>query len=305
MAEYENPTSVNETESQELSYHETLALLPAYAAGQLGDAAQAAVDDYLQRQISLFRRLDDLEEAAGRNRTAAMYQAQEQPEEARFVDDPYAQVMEGYSPPAQLADNPLLMRTAPQAYVDPDTGQRYVIPRRDGDPERPFDARVQQRNRARFQGFWSLLALATVLGVILIALYQRNLQQTIAGTQTTLDRYTTQMSIVSGANYALALRSADQATQGTLLVEGNQALLSVRGLGVANDGRRYQLWVRTADSSFVPAAQLTVETDRPTQWYTVDLPTGNAELLWAGISLEPAAGSAQPTSPMLVESAPG
>lgn len=293
---------------QELGYHEALALLPAYAAGQLGNAGQAAVDDYLQRQIALFRRLDELEEAAGGTKTTTAATASTATQHMEFAqsvpdDNRFARVMEGQSAPEP--DNPLLMRTAPQAYVDEETGQRYIVPRRTGTVNtEPLPIPQPSGNRGIWQTLWSLLALATIVGVVFIALYHRNLQQTIGATQAQLLELQSQMTLISGANRALSLRANDRAMQGTLLIRERQASLVVNGLEPLGSDQRYQLWIRTSDGSQFAAAQLPSTENQLTQWFTLNLPTDGNLVVGAAINIEATGIVTTPTSPMLIESAP-
>lgn len=305
-----------------MGYDEAMAALPAYAAGTLNAAMQAAVDEYLQRQITLFRRLDELEEAAGRplemergsqsdnkhGSTDAVTASGEKPFAPSAAgrgfaeDDSFTQVMEGHMPAGQIFDNPLLMRKAPQAYVDQQSGQRFVIPRRGTLDSVDADPRSDPKRRRRVRLIWGVLALATAMAVFVIALYQRNLQQQLVTMQTALNGMQGQMQIVSSANRALSLRAESPAVQGTLLLREQQALFSISGLQPLAERERYQLWLQTRDGTYRAAAMLPPVQQGATHWLSFDLPLAGTEITGAGVSIEPAGGSVQPTLPMVVES---
>ncbi|MCB0064332.1 MAG: anti-sigma factor, partial [Caldilineaceae bacterium] len=222
-----------------------------------------------------------------------------------FADeDSFAQVMEGYASTQQLSDNPLLMRKAPQAYVDQQTGQRFVVPRRGtlGPPTAEREVLGQRRRRTGWRIIWGLLSLATVGAVLLIAAYQRNLQQQLITTQALVADVQAQMAVVSRANRALSLRAEDPTLQGTLLIRGQQALLSISGLQPLPRAQHYQLWLRTGDGNYRAAAVLPLEQAQATHWFFVELPTDSVQVIGAGVSIEAGTGSAQPTLPMVVES---
>ncbi|MEZ4679433.1 MAG: hypothetical protein R2932_34950 [Caldilineaceae bacterium] len=122
----------------------------------------------------------------------------------------FSQVMEGRPLRNEIPGNPLLMRNAPQAYVDPKSGQRFVVPRqgtlqhggpygRSSASQRPWVLRL----------LWTVIAITTLIAVAFIGLYQRNLQQQIENLQTTFADVETQMTLVSTANRTLSLRSAN------------------------------------------------------------------------------------------------
>ncbi|MEZ4622135.1 MAG: anti-sigma factor [Caldilineaceae bacterium] len=282
--------------TQAMEYHEVMAALPAYAAGILDGDMQAAVDSYLQRQITLFRRLDELEAAAGKSND----------DRAAGAATAFSQVMEGQAPAQQIPGNPLLMRNAPQAYVDPKSGQRFVVPRR-GTLQRsgPYGRSSASAQRPWvLRLLWTVIAITTLIAVAFIGLYQRNLQQQIENLQTTFADVETQMTLVSTANRTLSLRSANGKIQGTLLIRGQQAFFSIYGLTELPETENYQLWLRTADNSQQAVGLIPAQENRPVRWALVALPIEGTEIVAAGVSVEPMGGSPQPTTPMVVESIP-
>ncbi len=312
---------------QELGYHEALALLPAYAAGQLDAPAKAAVDAYLQRQIALFQQLDQLETTEGQNRDAreitegqnrdAREITEGQNRDARETSEPtprhvhrtaaqaapadeapFTRVMEGQVTTDQLPGNPLLMRTAPQAYVDQQSGQRYVVPRRG--TLQPADVYAHSATRRFGGGFWrrllwALLAVATAIAILVIGVYQQALQMQ-------LDQVEEQMALISRANRALTLHNAEQSSQGTLLIRGRQGLIAIHGLERLSPNQDYQLWLRAMNGEEYAALLITAQPAVGSTWRLFELPIHGSEVTAAGISIEPAGGSQQPTTPMLLQS---
>jgi hypothetical protein len=283
---------------QELSYHEAMAALPAYAAGILNEEKHAKVEAYLQRQIALFQHLDALEAAAGvaepaptGSHRAGRHQGAD---EARF-----AQLMEGQADSQQLADNPLLMRKAPRTYTDRRTGQRFVIPRRGTlQPEsapRAFPTTGPSWRTTIGRTLWNLLALAAVVAVVIISVNQIYLQRqlTIAQEQLTLSSRAEQLILLRGP-------SAPTAMQGALALHTGRALLLLSQVEPLPAGRVYQLWVSLDSGERHSAALITPPRAPADLQLLLPLPVDAATIVAAGLSMEPASGSAQPTTALVL-----
>ncbi len=282
---------------KEMGFDEVMAALPAYAAKILNVEKRTAVEIYLQRQIALFQRLDELEEAAGvvegptGNRSRGRRSLAD--------EEPFAQVMEGWTGNQQMPDNPLLMRKSPRTYTDSRTGQRFVIPRRgtlhpDSAP-RSFPS-IDPSWRVRTgRTLWNLLALAAVVAVLIICANQLYLQRQLTATQE-------QLAIAAAANRRILLHdtTAASAMSGTLFLANQRALLMLSPLQPLPDGQVYQLWLTASDSRQVSADLLTASTITAQQ-LLFDLPLDAATITRAGFSIEPAGGSPQPTGAMVLD----
>lgn len=281
---------------QEMGYHEVMAALPAYATNILNGEKRAAVEAYLQRQIALFQRLDELEEAAGVvERPPTGHRAQGG--RASADEEPFAQMMEGRAGSQQMLDNPLLMRKSPRTYRDSRTGQRFVIPRRgtlhpDSAP-RSFPTTGPSWRARTGRTLWNLLALAAVVAVLIISANQIYLQRQLATTQE-------QVRLAAAANRHIRLRDATTAStmNGTLFLADQRALLLLSPLNPLPDGQVYQLWLTASDGAQTSAALLTASV--ADQQRLLNLPLDAATITAAGFSIEPAGGSPRPTGAMVL-----
>ena len=282
---------------QEMGYHEVMAALPAYTTNILNAEKRTAVEAYLQRQIALFQRLDDLEKAAG---VAGGVPSGHQAQGRRPVADeePFAHVMEGRAGNQQMPDNPLLMRNSPRTYKDSRTGQRFVIPRRgtlrsDNTP-RAFPTTGPSWRARMGRTLWNLLALAAVVAVMIISANQFYLQRQLTTAEEQLD-------LAAGASHRILLHdtTATSATRGTLFLEQQRALLLLSSLNPLSSGQTYQLWFMADDGVQYPAALLT--SSAADQQLLVDLPLDATMITQVGFSIEPTGGSPQPTSGMVLE----
>ena len=283
---------------QELSYHEVMAALPAYATNILNVEKRTAVEAYLQRQIALFQRLDELEEAAGVVE-AAPAGSQTQGRRSLADEEPFAQVMEGRTGNQQMPDNPLLMRKSPRTYTDRRTGQRFVIPRRGTlQPEsapRAFPTTGPSWRTTIGRTLWNLLALAAVVAVVIISANQIYLQRqlTIAQEQLTLSSRAEQLIVLRG-------NRAQSAMQGTLALHTGRALLLLTQVEPLPAGQVYQLWVSLDSGERHSAALITPPRTQADLQLLLPLPVDGATIVEAGLSKEPVGGSTQPTTALVL-----
>jgi len=300
---------------QGLTYHEVLAALPAYATGILQVERQAAVDAYLQRQIALFQRLDELESAAGREETIDPDKnPPDQNDQPIHKADAFAQLMEGENQEQQLHNNPLLMRNAPQTYTDQRTGQRFVVPKRATEQgertPRNFPAPpVSLLERLR-RALWNVLAIATVIAVLLISAYQLQLQRQLTA-------ITERAMLMSDAEEILHLAAtsptansptASPATmQATLFLRDQRALLTLRGMEALHDSQIYQFWYTTESGVQYNGGTIELQEEQGREQgreqLLIELPMDATTIRYAGLTIEAAGGSTTPTLPMLLESA--
>ncbi len=283
---------------QEMGYHEVMAALPAYATNILNAEKRAAVEAYLQRQITLFQRLDELEEAADVGESTST-EGRTQGRRDFAEEEQFAQVMEGRTGSQQMPDNPLLMRKSPRSYTDSRTGQRFVIPRRgtlhpDSAP-RSFPTTGPSWRARTGRALWNLLALAAVVAVLIISANQIYLQRQLSSTQE-------QLTLAAAATQRIQLRdmTATSAIQGTLFLVNQRALLLLSPLNPLPAGQVYQLWLTAGDGTQYTAALLTASAAADQNLF-LDLPLDGATITAAGFSIEPAVGSPQPTGAMVIE----
>ena len=91
--------------------------------------------------------------------------------------------------------------------------------------------------------------------------------------------------------------------RGVFYQSGHTGQLVVHGLAPLPASQTYQFWAVTQDGTQIPTALVAVQDANAATWTTVTLPdTLNVgEVVAIGISIEPAAGSQIPTSPMLLD----
>lgn len=279
----------------ELTYHEVLTALPAYVTGILRSERQAAIDDYLQRQIALFRHLDELEAAA-----ALDEQAEKTDGRAQQPTDAFAQMMEGESGTQQLANNPLLMRNAPQTYTDRRTGQRFVVPKRGTLQEerapRNFPAPPLPWSERLRRAIWNILAVATIIAVLLIGAYQVQLQRqlTAAKDRTMLMSEAEQVLLLSATTTPSTMR-------GTFFRRGQRALLALTDIEPPQDSQVYQFWYRTESGDQYNGGIIEPNEEETAHQLLLELPVDVTAIVHAGLTIEAAGGRATPTLPMVIE----
>lgn len=340
----------------DMTYDEVRDALPAYALGALAPAEMEAIDHYFQQQVALFQELDEAEETLSLLPHLAqpapvpgqikrdLFQRIHKEQANAYAQESFSQIMEGDAPADQV-ENPLLMRTAPQAVLDPQSGQRYIIPhpnaRSQGIPVHSFPP-PRSRSWAETLGTfaWNAMAIAAVLAVILIGTYQYLLQQQVSTAETmiaaftqnleqasqtvanlessnlTLQRENQQLSeelqavdnrvtLVGAANRALIMLGTEEAPglQGTFFLREQQrtGALVVHGLHPLPPDSIYQLWLVTPQGEQFPVSIVPVQANIEPTWVNIELPIDVSSFTAAGISIEPAGGSSQPTGPMLLE----
>lgn len=304
------------THRNQLSYQEVLAALPAYAQGTLDPQQHAAVDAYLNRQVDLFRQLDTVEATrlpAAKSTIFPMRQSRQAHKQLSSTVA-LAQVMEGYLSTQQLPDNPLLMRKAPQRITDQRTGQRFIVPRRNAaqssrNGKYPYG---EQPTRWANPLLWGILALAAVAAMTLIGLYQLRLQQLLAAAESALvarqgptiianqPRLIDTFGLTPPTTAWLTSESQPRTPLGTLFIDDQQGVLVIQQLPALPTGQVYQLWRIDQLANQHNITTFAVADAQQAQWVPFKLPTGISNTVQMGISVEPAGGSAQPSSNFLL-----
>jgi anti-sigma-K factor RskA len=91
--------------------------------------------------------------------------------------------------------------------------------------------------------------------------------------------------------------------RGVFYQSGHTGQLVVHGLNPLPADQAYQLWAVTQDGTQIPTGMVTVQDPAAATWTSITLPTTLTitDVVAIGISIEPASGSAAPTSPMLLD----
>lgn len=295
-------------DGHELSYQDVLAVLPAYAQGQLGAKQRAAVDAYLNRHVDLFQRLDVVETAqhATIPPAKASHRKPPRPNFREFESTvAFAQVMEGHASTQALPDNPLLMRKAPQRITDQRTGQRFIVPRRNlaQGGSYPHSERPTKWSNGLV---WGILALAAVVAMILIGLHQVRLQQQLAAYQqaAALPPLAPSTSALTPATTVWLTTAGPSASpQGALFIAETQATLVIQNLPALPQEQSYQLWLLDERATPYPAARFTMNIPEQSQWVTFRLPLPAERLTQMGITVEGARQNSIPSGPFLLAGA--
>lgn len=299
-------------DSHELSYQDVLAVLPAYAQGQLGAKQRAAVDAYLNRHVDLFQRLDVVETAqhATIPPAKALHRKHARANFREFESTvAFAQVMEGHASTQALPDNPLLMRKAPQRITDQRTGQRFIVPRRAREQggSYPQSARPTKWSNGLV---WGTLALAAVVAMILIGLHQVRLQQQLATAEQQLAAYQqaavsptlapSTSALTAATTVWLTTAGPSASPLGAFFITKTQATLVIQNLPSLPQEQRYQLWLFDERATAYPAARFTVDTPEQPQWVTFRLPLSADRLTQMGITVAGASQTPSPSGPFLL-----
>lgn len=91
--------------------------------------------------------------------------------------------------------------------------------------------------------------------------------------------------------------------RGVFYQSGHTGQLVVHGLDPLPADQAYQFWAVTKDGTQIPTGMVTVQDAAAATWTSITLPATLtvADVVAIGISIEPASGSAAPTSPMLLD----
>ncbi len=91
--------------------------------------------------------------------------------------------------------------------------------------------------------------------------------------------------------------------RGVFYQSGHTGQLVVHGLASLPADQTYQLWAVTIDGTQIATGMITVQDPAAATWTSITLPATLtvADVVAIGISIEPASGSATPTSPMLLD----
>ncbi|MET9953863.1 anti-sigma factor [Streptomyces sp. NPDC006339] len=233
----------------------------AYALDALGDAERKAFERHLADCVSCTREVRELSETAARLALAASAPV-----------------------PASLHDNvmrqlPLVRQLPPEVHVDP-------VPR------------PRRRGAGRTGLVWALaasIASAVILGgtAVVQTNAARDAEQDTQRVQQAADAVA---AVLSAPDVQLAVTRLPGQATGTVAVSKSRdrAVFTATGLAEPPAGKVYQLWFD--DRGTMRPAGLFAP-DRATTVTLLDGPVGQATGM--GITLEPAGGSPQPTSPPL------
>jgi len=236
------------------------------------------------------------------------------------------------SPPPAIKDR-LLARIATEQTTSPPMASR-VNPLRttSGPRRRPNPLRQVQQQAQSWLDLatgWKLATVGAVSAVciLLAATYalQRDLNQlkmtltTVQGQLTTLETTNRELQQINGALQeqvqqqrtqwaslvnvnqvvTLAANDTDANASGMLFVNNDSLTLLVHGLEPLPSSQTYQLWLIPAGSNPVPSGLVTLTAaDGPS--VVTGLPREAEEFAAVGLSIEPAAGSPQPTGPIVL-----
>lgn len=205
----------------------------------------------------------------------------------------------GATPPERLREQVLhdisMVRPLPPE-VSREAGQRIEERGRQADPLHAqgdvtsIASRAEQRRTAgRQRGFRWLAAAAAVValgGGTVAALHPWDRQ---TQTQVSLADRVIQAPDAQRFEHAVATGGSATVVRSKSL---GKAVLVTNNLAAAPTGKVYQLWLQAAGGNFVSAGLLPTGADQ-----TVVLDGDAATAVGAGISVEPAGGSTQPTTP--------
>jgi hypothetical protein len=195
-----------------------------------------------------------------------------------------------------------------------------------------------QRERSRLDGvrrlsehplMWPLLTAAMLTVLLLLGFYtwqvhrdQRMalaqveiLQADLAGLQSQVEDLQTlnsglhqqlseredQLTLFANAMRVIALEGTEDAptARGTLYTGDDTSLLVLQGLPSLPQRQVYELWLIPSDGEPIPAGLIRVEESGSTT-VNVDMADKPQDFAAVGISIEPAAGSPQPTGPIVL-----
>lgn len=111
-------------------------------------------------------------------------------------------------------------------------------------------------------------------------------------------------AVINANNTVVLHNHADgDLPRGVFYQSGHTGQLVVHGLDPLPVDQTYQFWAVTKDGIQIPTGMVTVQDRNAATWTSITLPTTVtvADVIAIGISIEPASGSAVPTTPMLLD----
>jgi TolA-binding protein len=132
------------------------------------------------------------------------------------------------------------------------------------------------------------------------------LQQINGSLQQQLQQQARRVAILTNPDQSITLAATDplMAANGNFYRLGEEAVLVLRGLEPLPEGQTYQLWLLPPGGGASIPADLIEVADSSTQTVTVAVAPEYTNLTGVGVSIEPAGGSLEPTTIVLLGTEP-
>lgn len=300
------------------THNEIAEMLPAYVLGALEPDEMVAVEEYVNKNRALLRRLDELEETIGKLAVTAPQMPLPGDAKERLMARVRADVEQATVTDATIA--PPLSIVAPT----PLPPQSISEQRRTNPPRRSW-FRVLNPAWVAAVGAAALLVIAltysnqlrgrvTVLqnqlddsrGQLAQAREEAGtLQSQNAALLQQLQAEEQRLALLTGTNRTYTMAATEEApgAGGALFTSGDEGVLVLHGLQPLPEDQTYQLWL-LGDAAPVPAGLVEI-TDVAPDWSVLELPAGAGDYAGIAISIEPSTGSEAPTGPIVLASNPG